>query len=138
AHVPGLAGLTVTAPVTALGVAEIVLAMLLLSLAFTAVFLAAGCLLDSPAAPSGLINLLNLPILFTSNAMFPRRLMPGWLQAISDYNPVSLAVNVLRENLFGEALYPHPPSVYLLGLLAYSVGLSALAFVLARRGLQAQ
>lgn len=115
AHVPGLTGLTVTEHVTALGVVEILLAMVLLVGLFTAISVAIGFLLDQIDSFFAIINLVNLPVLFTSNAMFPRTLLPGWLQAISDWNPISLAVDVLRENLFSAAgsYYAHGPEFYL-------------------------
>jgi len=50
-----------------------------------------------------IINLLNLPLLFASNAMLPVRIMPGWLQSVIHYNPVSYAVDGVRQLLLGSA-----------------------------------
>ena len=47
------------------------------------------------------INLLNLPLLFASNAMLPVKIMPGWLQSVIKYNPVSYAVDGVRQMLLG-------------------------------------
>jgi ABC-2 type transport system permease protein len=49
------------------------------------------------------INLLNLPLLFASNAMLPVATMPGWLQSVIKYNPVSYAVDGVRQMLLGSA-----------------------------------
>ena len=49
------------------------------------------------------INLLNLPLLFASNAMLPVSIMPSWLQSIVRYNPVSYAVDGVRQMLLGSA-----------------------------------
>ena len=49
-----------------------------------------------------IINLLNLPLLFASNAMLPVKIMPGWLQSVIMYNPVSYAVDGVRQMLLGS------------------------------------
>jgi ABC-2 type transport system permease protein len=48
-----------------------------------------------------IINLINLPLLFASNALFPARLMPTWLQDIVMVNPVSYANDAVRQLLIG-------------------------------------
>lgn len=48
-----------------------------------------------------IINLLNLPLLFASNAMLPVTIMPGWLQTVVKFNPVSYAVDGVRQMLLG-------------------------------------
>ena len=49
-----------------------------------------------------IINLLNLPLLFASNAMFPAKFMPGWLQPFVYWNPVSHATDISRQLLLGS------------------------------------
>ena len=48
-----------------------------------------------------IINLLNLPLLFASNALFPVKIMPGWLQDVVKVNPVSYAIDAIRQLLIG-------------------------------------
>lgn len=43
------------------------------------------------------MNLLNLPLLFASNALFPTRLMPDWLQAFASVNPITYGTDVARQ-----------------------------------------
>jgi len=43
------------------------------------------------------MNLLNLPLLFASNALFPTRLMPDWLATFSKINPVTYGTDVARQ-----------------------------------------
>ena len=133
----GLAGLAVTASVGALGVAEIVLAIVLLSMMFAALFLAVGFSLETPQTYFAIVNLINLPVLLTSAALFAWGLMPPWFQVVASFNPITLAVNVLRENLFAGAAsyYPYGPGVYLLGLLGWAIPMFVVAAVLARRAL---
>jgi ABC-2 type transport system permease protein len=41
-------------------------------------------------------NFLTMPLMFTSNAMFPTNAMPAWLKDIALANPVSYAVHAMR------------------------------------------
>jgi ABC-2 type transport system permease protein len=43
------------------------------------------------------MNLLNLPLLFASNALFPTSIMPDWLQTIAKINPISYATDAARQ-----------------------------------------
>ena len=133
----GLAGLSVTASVSFLGAAEVVLAIVLLSAMFASLFIAIGFSLEQPQTYFAVVNAINLPVLLTSAALFPWGTMPVWFQNIASYNPITLAVNVLRENLFAgsSAYYPYDPAVYLLGLFVWGVAMFIVAVLLARRAL---
>jgi ABC-2 type transport system permease protein len=50
-----------------------------------------------------IINLLNLPLIFASNALFPSKFMPSWLQPIVYWNPVSHATDISRQLLLGSS-----------------------------------
>jgi ABC-2 type transport system permease protein len=63
-----------------------------LSCIFTALALAARSI-DSLIA---VVNFINLPLLFMSNALFPSTSFPGWLKAISNANPISWADEAAR------------------------------------------
>lgn len=135
-HVPGLTGLDVTASVGAFGVLDIIAAIVLLSLMFATLFLTFGILIDVPQTYFAAVNTINLPVLLTSDALYPWGSMPEWLRNVSQYNPVSLAVNVMRESLFGSAAYPYPPEVYLAGLFVWTAVLVGIAIALVRRALR--
>jgi ABC-2 type transport system permease protein len=80
-----------------------------------------------------LINLLNLPLLFASNAMLPISIMPGWLQTVVKFNPVSYANDGVRQLLLGSTT-PLAPLWLDFGVLAAFAGLlSALGIVLSWR-----
>jgi ABC-2 type transport system permease protein len=51
-----------------------------------------------------IVNLLNLPLMFTSNALFPTTTMPEWLRAISNINPITYATDAIRQLLIFETL----------------------------------
>jgi ABC-2 type transport system permease protein len=133
----GLAGLSVTASVTAVGAAEVVLAVVILSMMFASLFIAIGFSLEQPQTYFAVVNAINLPVLLTSAALFPWGTMPAWFQNVASFNPITLAVNVVRENLFAgaAAYYPYAPEVYLLGLVGWALAMFVIATLLARRAL---
>lgn len=49
----------------------------------------------------GIGQAITMPLFFGSNALYPLRLMPGWLQVISRVNPLSYQVDGLRGLLIG-------------------------------------
>jgi len=49
----------------------------------------------------GIGQALTMPLFFASNALYPTRLMPGWLQVLSKINPLSYEVDGLRGVLLG-------------------------------------
>jgi ABC-2 type transport system permease protein len=133
----GLSGLDVTASVTVLGAIEILLAVILLSAMFASLFIAIGFSLEQPQTYFAAVNAINLPVLLTSAALYPWGTMPAWLQEVASYNPITLAVEVMRENLFANsaAYYPYNPLVYLAGLFVWGAGMFLLAILLAGRAL---
>ena len=79
------------------------------------------------------INLLNLPLLFASNAMLPVSIMPSWLQGVVKVNPVSYANDAVRQMLLGSTTTLAPLWVDF-GVLALFAGLlSVLGIVLSWR-----
>lgn len=136
AHVPNVAGLSVGSGVNALDALQFVVAALILSVAFTALFLSFGFAAQRIESYFGVVTILQLPILLTSNAMYPVNIMPQWLQYVVGINPISLAVNVMRMSLFGTSGYPYSVGVYLLGLLAWAILFVSLAMILASKALR--
>jgi len=49
----------------------------------------------------GIGQAITMPLFFSSNALYPTAIMPGWLQAISRANPLSYEVDALRALLIG-------------------------------------
>lgn len=133
----GLSGLSVTASLSPIGGIEIVLAIVVLSMMFASLFIAIGFSLEQPQTYFAVVNAINLPVLLTSAALFPWGTMPDWFRTIASYNPITLAVNVLRENLFAGTggYYPYDPAIYLLGLLGWALAMFLVATWLARRAL---
>ena len=70
------------------------------------------------------VHVVNMPLLFTSTALVPSHQMPAWLEAVAQWNPLSLVANGLREALL---LGQMPDAANLLPLLAIGAFLFALA-----------
>ncbi len=58
----------------------------------------------SPESAASFGFIVLFPLAFVSNALVPTQHMPGWLQAVADWNPVS-AVTAGARNLWGN---PNP------------------------------
>jgi ABC-2 type transport system permease protein len=136
ADVPNVAGLTVGSGVTVLDGVQFLAAALVLSVAFTALFLSFGFAAQRIESYFGVVTILQLPILLTSNAMYPTSIMPTWLQYLVGFNPISLAVNIMRMSLFGTAGYTYSAGIYFAGLLAWAALFVGLALFLASRALR--
>ncbi len=48
-----------------------------------------------------LLFVLNLPLLFLSNALYPLESMPVWMRVLAYLNPTTYAVDGMRQTLFG-------------------------------------
>ena len=77
---------------------------LLFGYAFTWVGAWLGMILRSPEAAQQMGFVLFLPLTFVSNVFVPTQGMPGWLQPIAEWNPMS-ALAAAARSLFGN---PNP------------------------------
>jgi ABC transporter DrrB family efflux protein len=79
---------------------------MLLLLGFAMSWLGAfiGLLIRAPEAVQSGMLILLFPVTFLSNALVPIQGMPGWLQPVAEWNPVSATGAALRQ-LFGN---PNP------------------------------
>ena len=114
AYIPGLDGLTFYDGFTALDLLGMFLVLLLLALGFAAAFTIMALRIRSQEVLFGLINLVNLPLLFASSALFPIEGMPEWLQVIAKANPVTWSADALRYfafNLAWHILVGHEPGI---------------------------
>lgn len=55
------------------------------------------------------LSLMMTPLIFLSGLMFPISAMPGWVSALSLFNPLTYAVDALRRTITGRLL-DHAPS----------------------------
>jgi len=75
-----------------------VLAMVVLGAALFSTFsLIIACLVKTRERFMGIGQVLTMPLFFASNAIYPVVIMPGWLRAISHFNPLTYEVDALRS-----------------------------------------
>ena len=83
--------------VTGVGGFLIILALSgLFGIAFAGVSFIAALMTKSEQAASA-ISLLMFPVVFISTAFVPRAVMPGWMQAVNDWNPVTFQIEAIRR-----------------------------------------
>lgn len=84
----------------------------------------------------GLVGMATLGLAFVSGLYFPIELLPGWLTAIAEQNPIAVAVDGMRNALLGGAGWSDlAPAMLLLAPLSIGTlfaGLLAFELALAR------
>jgi len=110
------------------------LIILLLASGFSSIFLAIAFKAENQEVIFATANLVNLPLMFTSSAIFPVKQMPTWLQEVARVNPITYAADLVRYHLIGYSLESYT------GELAYLAALASLlllaGFLLSMRGLE--
>jgi ABC-2 type transport system permease protein len=84
-----------------LGILGSFTALFLLCFGFSSIFIMLALRSSNQNTQMAIINLVNLPLLFGSNALFPSKFMPSWLQAFVNINPISYATDAGRQLLLG-------------------------------------
>jgi ABC-2 type transport system permease protein len=115
-----------------LGIAGTFAALFLMLIGFGSLFVTLALRATSWETQMALMNLLNLPLLFASNAMFPVSFMPSWLQPVVRVNPVSYAADISRQLLLGSTGMSSLGFEFLY-LGAFAVAMAIIGQVMARR-----
>jgi len=90
-----------TSNLTVLGLLGTFAVIFLVAMGLSGLFVMLSLRSSNWQTQMAIINLLNLPLLFASNALFPVKIMPAWLQDVVKVNPVSYAVDGIRQLLIG-------------------------------------
>lgn len=106
-------------------------ALLLLSLGFSALYLMLALRATDWQSQMAIMNLLNMPLMFTSNSFYPVKMMPWWLRPVALVNPITYTNNVIRGLLLGIPGINVLQSI--LYLVIFAVVFSAIGIALARR-----
>ena len=99
--------------------------LLLFGFALSWVGVAAGAAVRTPEAVQGLIFLAVFPLTFASSAFVPTSTMPVWLKAFAEHQPMTYAINAVRDLILGGNGGPD-----LLPGILWSVGLLLVFFPL--------
>ena len=83
-------------PLYVLGVFAI---MFLICVGLSSIFIAITIRSTRIETPMAVVNLINLPLMFASNAFFPTKFMPDWLQTIAKVNPLTYTTDAVRQLL---------------------------------------
>ncbi|MDI3483399.1 MAG: type transport system permease protein [Candidatus Methanomethylophilaceae archaeon] len=118
----------------------VIVAVILLSLTFSSVFVSFGLVIKNQETLMVVNMLLNLPLMFASGALFPIDYMPSWLKTVASLNPLTYAADAVRR-----ATITVPPilsssltlSQDLLILAAVAFLVTSLGMALSNRGLRA-
>jgi len=134
--IPGLSGLKFSSDFGVLDALGIALFLILLGLSLAALFVALGLIVKSEETLFGLINLLNFPLMFTSSALIPIALMPDWLRAVANYNPLTFVVDGMRQLVFHTSIgAQYSVAADFLGISVFAALMVSLGAVLARKAL---
>jgi ABC-2 type transport system permease protein len=84
-----------------LGYALIIFTVAFFGLSWSGISLALGLRTKSAETVFGIAGFLTFPLLFMSTALVKAEVMPLWMQSVSAYNPISFAVNAIRNLIMG-------------------------------------
>lgn len=87
-----------------LDVAVLLTAIILVSFIFSSIFSMIAIRMTNMQSIFGIVNLVNLPLLFVSYAMFSPSMMAGWLSNVAKYNPVSWSAEAIRMVIINGTL----------------------------------
>jgi len=89
-------------PLNILGVFGIIF---LICMGLSSLFIAINIRSTRIETPMAVMNLINLPLMFASNALFPIKFMPSWLQPVANVNPLSYTTDAVRQLLIFNTDY---------------------------------
>lgn len=92
----------VTSSFTIQGIIGTYVVMFLMAFGLSSLFVMLAIRSSDWQTQMAIINLLNLPLLFASNALFPVKIMPAWLQTVAKLNPISYSNDAIRQLLLGS------------------------------------
>ena len=97
--VVAIAGL-VDVPYSPVMIAVLVGEMMLLGFCLTALGLVLAARVRQMQSMMGLMQMVLMPMMFLSGALYPLRDLPGWLNALVKFNPITYAVHPIRQVVF--------------------------------------
>jgi len=137
-------------PYSAVMVLEVLALQLLLAFMITAFGVMAAVRITQMQAFMALMQMIVMPLVFISGALFPLNGLPRWLEVLNRLDPLTYAVNPLREAVFSHltltpaataALLPGitwfgwqvPIAVQVLVVVAFAIAMLGIAIATFRR-----
>jgi len=90
-------GLTVGPDFSPINLLGVFAAVFLIGIGLSSIFIAIAIRSTRIETQMAVMNLLNLPLLFTSNALMPTSVMPDWLQPVAKVNPITYVTDANRQ-----------------------------------------
>lgn len=113
---------------------DIYFALGLLSLIFGNIFITISIKIEEHETSIAINNLLNLPLMFASNSIFPLEQMPEWLKIIAKINPISHTNDIIRSNILkATSNFPINSLIYLISL---AIATTIIGFLISRKILE--
>ena len=101
----------------------VVAVLIVLSVSLSGFFISIGSVVKRFETQEAVASALALPIMFTSNVLYPTKIMPFWLQPIALINPITYSTSIIRYLLYTPS--PNPGSlVFDTAVLALLLGAS--------------
>jgi ABC-2 type transport system permease protein len=132
-YIPGLVGLTLKDGFGVADLAGMWFILFLLAIGFASLFTTVALAVENQETLFGVINLLNLPLMFASSALFPTTFMPEWLRTIAAYNPLTLAADGLRQLTFDNPAPVHSLGADVGGLALFSIAVLVISVLASRK-----
>ncbi len=125
-------GFTPKQGITIMDILAVYAVMASLILALAAIFTAIAIRITSHDLVISIANLVNLPLLFTSNAIFPLRQMPDWLKLAASLNPLTHSTSLSRYFLLGIGS-PSPLQIHAGYMILFTLACIAVGSMVASR-----
>jgi len=91
--------------------------MILTAFAFVSMSIVIASKIRSLESFSLIMTFINMPLFFSSGAIFPLDRAPGWLQTMGYFNPLTYVVDALRGLILGHQLVYYNPLTFQYDLL---------------------
>ncbi|MCL5067615.1 MAG: ABC transporter permease [Thaumarchaeota archaeon] len=82
----------------------VLVVLVVLSISLSGLFISIGAMVKTFETQEAVASALALPIMFTSNVLYPTRSMPFWLQPIALINPITYSSSIIRSLLYSPNL----------------------------------
>ena len=86
-----------------LAILGVIVVVILGAALFSTFSLIIACLVKTRERFMGIGQVLIMPLFFASNAIYPIAIMPGWLQTVSQVNPLTYEVDALRTLMLASS-----------------------------------
>lgn len=117
-----------------LGIISFVVALFLLSLGLSSIYLLITMKSSDWQIPTVLANFINLPLMFSSTALFPKENFPHWMQLFANINPVTFSSSFGREIVMSGSI-AHINWMYFFYLIFFAVAMLGIGMFTATKTL---